>query len=136
MQSHGIVYDAIDDRLICLYTVYRWDYSQATGRGVAASAPVIKAQLAAGEDSQRQYIVTSEDGGETWSDPRDITAMMPEPGFNGHFGSSGSCLLKQVKNEAKVVTPILRWVHFLAFAMSSCWQQKKGSPQRRGGHRD
>jgi sialidase-1 len=88
MQSHGLVYDVQVDQLHCLYTVYRWDYSLAKGRGVEASAPVIKAQLEAGEDLHRQYIVSSKDGGETWSEPRDISAIMPEQDSNGHFGSS------------------------------------------------
>jgi len=87
MQSHGLVYDAQVDRLICLYTVYRWDYSKAKGRGTKASAPVMQAQREAGEDPQRQYMITSDDGGETWSKPRDITSMTATANANAHFGA-------------------------------------------------
>jgi len=73
VQSHGLVYDAQVDRAMVLYTVYRWDFSLAGGRGAAASAPAIGAVLDAGGDFTRQYMVTSDDGGQTW------TKLTPQP---------------------------------------------------------
>ena len=106
MQSHGLVYDAIKDRLICLYTVYRWDYSLIKkGRGAEASAPAIKIQLDAGEDLQRQYMITSDDGGESWSKPKDISSMMSIMGGNGHFGSSEGRQITTGKFKGRLLLP-------------------------------
>jgi len=91
VQSHGLVYDAKKDRLIALYTVFRFDYSQAKGRGQKFVAPLEKAMLDKGEPLQLQFMVSSDDGGETWSVARDITAQMPKHDkyiVRGHFGAS------------------------------------------------
>lgn len=105
VQSHGLVYDAIKDRLICLYTVYRWDYSIIKGRGADASAPAIKLQIDAGQDLDRQYMVTSDDGGATWSAPKDISSMMPGKGGNGHFGACEGRQLTVGKNAGRLIIP-------------------------------
>ncbi len=105
LQSHGLVYDAQKDRLICLYTVYRWDYSLAKGRGVKASAPAIQQQIDAGEDLNRQYMVTSDDGGQSWSKPVDITVMMPVKGGNGHFGACEGRQITVGKYAGRLLVP-------------------------------
>jgi len=85
-QSHGMVYDAETDRIIVKYMVYRWDYSLVEGRGLDASMPVIQQQLDAGEDFSRQYVIYSDDGGDTWSKPEEV----PKEKSNDmpHYGSS------------------------------------------------
>ena len=105
IQSHGLVYDAQKDRLICLYTVYRWDYSLVKGRGIEASAMAIKLQLDAGEDLNRQYMITSDDCGQSWSKPTDITSMMPMKKGNGHFGSSEGYQVTLGKNAGRLLVP-------------------------------
>jgi len=87
MQSHGLVYDAQIDRVMVLYTLYRWDYAAINGRGTDAARPAVQATLDRGEMLHRQYMIYSDDHGETWSEPRDITHMMPAEGENGHFGA-------------------------------------------------
>ena len=85
-QSHGMVYDALIDRIIVKYMVYQWDYSTITGRGLEASAPAIQATLDSGEEFSRQYAVYSDDGGITWSRPQEIPVAHPHD--MPHYGSS------------------------------------------------
>ncbi len=102
-QSHGMVYDAIVDRIIVKYMVYLWDYSKVEGRGLDASAPVIKELLDAGEDFSRQYMVYSDDGGESWSKPEEIPVEdkhdMP------HYGSSEGRQLTLGKYAGRLIIP-------------------------------
>jgi sialidase-1 len=102
-QSHGMVYDAEIDRIIVKYMVYRWDYSKVDGRGLQASAPVIREVLEAGEDFSRQYVIYSDDGGESWSDPREVPVEnkydMP------HYGSCEGRQLTLGEYSGRLVIP-------------------------------
>jgi Neuraminidase (sialidase) len=102
-QAHGMVYDAVVDRIIIKYQVYRFDYSKVEGRGQEASAPVIRETLDAGEDFSRQYTVYSDDGGESWSEPEEIPVEnendMP------HYGSSEGRQLTSGENAGRLIIP-------------------------------
>jgi len=103
VQSHGMVYDAVVDRIIVKYIVYRWDYSKAHGRGQEASAPAIREVLDAGEDFSRQYMVYSDDRGESWSNPEEI----PVDNKNDmpHYGSSEGRQLSGRKYYGRLIIP-------------------------------
>ena len=84
-QSHGLIYDAKRNRLIFLYVTYNWDYSEAKGRGYDATADIYQKLHDEGRQAMSAYLVYSDDDGETWSQPRDLTAMT---GGDAHFGAS------------------------------------------------
>lgn len=103
VQSHGMVYDAVIDRIIAKYIVYRWNYSKVKGRGLEASAPAIREVLDAGEDFSRQYMVYSDDGGNSWSKPEEI----PVGNKNElpHYGSSEGRQLACRKYNGRLILP-------------------------------
>jgi len=102
-QSHGMVYDAEIDRIIVKYMVYRWDYSKVEGRGLKASAPVIREVLEAGEDFSRQYVIYSDDGGESWSNPQEVPV---ENKFDmPHYGSSEGRQLTLGEYSGRLIIP-------------------------------
>ena len=103
VQSHGMVYDALIDRIIVKYIVYRWDYSKAQGRGQEASSQAIREVFDAGEDFSRQYMVYSDDGGESWSKPEEI----PVENKNDlpHYGSSEGRQLACKKYNGRLILP-------------------------------
>ncbi len=102
-QSHGMVYDAVIDRIIVKYMVYQWDYSKIEGRGLEASAPAIRETLDAGDEFSRQYMVYSDDGGDSWSKPEEIPVEhsndMP------HYGSSEGRQLTLGDNAGRLIIP-------------------------------
>jgi sialidase-1 len=102
-QSHGMVYDEDINRIYVKYLVYRWDYSKVEGRGLEASAPAIRETLDAGEDFSRQYMVYSDDQGESWSKPDEIPVKdkhdMP------HYGSSEGRQLTLGENAGRLILP-------------------------------
>ncbi len=102
-QSHGMVYDAVIDRVFVKYMVYQWDYSTITGRGIEASMPAIQATFDAGEEFSRQYVVYSDDGGATWSKPEEIPVEhnndMP------HYGSSEGRQLTMGDHAGRLIIP-------------------------------
>jgi len=85
VQSHGMVYDAKNNRLTALYVTYNWDYAAVKGRGYAATAPLYEQMHKEGKAAMSAYLVASDDEGKSWSKPRDITEMV---GGDAHFGSS------------------------------------------------
>lgn len=102
-QSHGMVYDAVIDRIIVKYMVYRWDYSKVEGRGLEASATVIRNVLEEGEDYSRQYMIYSDDGAETWSKPMEIPVEKKHD--IPHYGSSEGRQLTIGKYKDRLIIP-------------------------------
>lgn len=85
-QCHGLVYDAEIDRVLFLYTVYNWDYTAVgSGRGEKFTRPVYEELAAEGRPFVTSFRVYSDDQGQTWSKPSDIT---PQVGRQAHFGAS------------------------------------------------
>jgi len=103
VQSHGMVYDASIDRLIVKYIVYRWDYTKAHGRGHEASLPAIMEMQAKGEAFARQYMVFSDNGGETWSTPLVIPLDNNED--LPHYGSSEGRQLTGKEYAGRLILP-------------------------------
>lgn len=102
-QSHGMVYDAVIDRVIVKYMVYQWDYSTISGRGVDASMPAIQATFDSGEPFSRQYVVYSDDGGETWSKSQEIP--VDHPNDMPHYGSSEGRQLTLGDHAGRLIIP-------------------------------
>jgi len=101
VQSHGMVYDAEIGRLFCLYVTYNWDYTAVgKGRGSKYTAPLYKELHAKGKPFQNAWLVQSDDGGETWSKPRDIGAMA---GKFPHFGASEGRQLVVGKHKGRLM---------------------------------
>lgn len=102
-QAHGMVYDAIVDRIIVKYQLYRFDYSKVEGRGQEASAAAIRETTDAGEAFSKQYVVYSDDGGESWSEPEEIPVEnendMP------HYGSSEGRQLTLGDKTGRLILP-------------------------------
>lgn len=102
-QSHGMVYDAEIDRIIVKYMVYRWDYSKVKGRGLEASAPAIQELFDANEEFSRQYMIYSDNGGETWSDPEQVP--VDHMGQMPHYGSSEGRQLSSKAYGGRLIIP-------------------------------
>ncbi|HEC42967.1 MAG TPA: exo-alpha-sialidase [Bacteroides sp.] len=102
-QANGMVYDAIIDRIIVKYQLYRFDYSKVEGRGREAAAPAIRETLDAGEAFSKQYVVYSDDGGESWSEPEEI----PVDNENDmpHYGSSEGRQLTLGDKAGRLIIP-------------------------------
>ena len=98
-----MVYDTVADRIIVKYQLYRFDYSKVDGRGQEASAPAIRETLDAGEAFSKQYMVYSDDGGESWSVPEEIPVEnendMP------HYGSSEGRQLTLGDKAGRLILP-------------------------------
>ena len=99
-QSHGLVYDEINNRLHFLYVTYNWDYSSIKGRGYKATAPLYLKMHEAGTPAMSAYSVYSDDEGKTWSKPKDLTSMV---GGDAHFGASEGRQLKASKHKGRLV---------------------------------
>ncbi|MDA7915598.1 glycoside hydrolase, partial [Verrucomicrobia bacterium] len=85
-QCHGLVYDAENNRVLFLYTVYNWNYTAVgKGRGRNVTGPIYRKMTAENKPSVTSFEVHSDDEGKTWSKPRDITANV---GRQAHFGAS------------------------------------------------
>ena len=102
-QCHGLVYDAQVDRVLFLYTVYNWSYREVgKGRGAKFTRPIYKRLTDQGKPLVSSYIVHSDDGGETWSKPREITTMV---GTQAHFGASEGRQLTVGRHAGRLVVP-------------------------------
>lgn len=85
-QCHGLVYDAEINRVLFLYTVYNWDYTAVGNRRGATFTRLVYEKLAAeGKPFVTSFRVYSDDEGQTWSKPKDITRQV---GRQAHFGAS------------------------------------------------
>jgi sialidase-1 len=85
-QCHGLIYDAQINRVNILYTVYNWDYTEVgKGRGVEVTTPIYEKISAEGKPLVTSYRIYSDDEGQTWSQPVDISDQV---GRQAHFGSS------------------------------------------------
>ena len=85
-QCHGLVYDAEIKRVLLLYAVYNWDYTVVgNGRGGAFTRPVYEKLAAEGKPFVTSFRVYSDDEGQTWSQPTDISQQV---GRQAHFGAS------------------------------------------------
>ncbi len=85
-QCHGLVYDAAINRVLFLYTVYNWNYTEVgKGRGSKYTSPIYERMTKEGRPLVASYRVHSDDEGHTWSKPVDITSQVST---QAHFGAS------------------------------------------------
>ena len=93
---NAAVYDRETDEIHVLYSLFLWDYRlDRAGPGSVGEGPEC-----------RQYQITSADGGETWSKPRDISSMFPESrGRVVVFGSGEGIQLTHGEHAGRLVVP-------------------------------
>ncbi len=97
------VYDKETGRILTLYSVVQWPFTDAESR------------FDWGEGSEheeywegshyRQYVVHSDDGGYTWSEPRDISSMVKDPSVIQIFGSGEGIQLKNSEYKGRLIVP-------------------------------
>jgi len=90
---NGAVYDRETDRIHVLYTVFQWPYTKPESRKAWEGA------------RRRQYRIGSDDEGQTWSAPREISAMMRVPDAICVFGSGEGIQLRHGEHKGRLVMP-------------------------------
>ena len=90
---NAAVYDRTTGRIHVLYNVHEWSFKDPDSRKKVEGPQC------------RQYQVTSDDEGRTWSKPRDISAMMPNPGAITIFGAGEGIQLRRGKRKGRLIVP-------------------------------
>jgi sialidase-1 len=101
MGTHGLksmcpnaaVYDKITNRIHVLYNLFLWDYTEIPED--------VKGEL--GDYYSRQYAITSDDEGLTWSEPRDISDMVKTDGAVMVVGSGEGIQLEQGEKKGRLI---------------------------------
>ena len=88
------VYDEETGRILTLYSVVQWPFTDAESRFDWGEVP-----------HYRQYVVHSDDGGYTWSEPRDIFSMVKDPSVIQIFGSGEGIQLQNSKYKGRLIVP-------------------------------
>lgn len=93
---NAAVYDHTTDTIHVLYSVFLWDYRlHQEGPASVGEGPECK-----------QFQITSDDDGETWSAPRDISSMFPlSEGRVVVFGSGEGIQLEHGDHAGRLVVP-------------------------------
>lgn len=94
----SVVYDRQKDVLHVLYNVHHWDFSVGRSgyKELKKAGQVVK-------DNCKQYHIQSSDGGETWTKPRDISAMMQSDQTVVVFGSGRGIQLQHGPHQGRLV---------------------------------
>jgi len=87
------VYDRDNNRIICLYSVFQWSFTDPESR---KSWQGLK---------NRQYTIFSDDEGLTWSEPREITDMAKADSVTQVFGSGEGIQLKTGEHKGRLIVP-------------------------------
>jgi sialidase-1 len=90
---NAAVYDRETGRIHVLYNLFAWDFPTPPKH--------IKREL--GENDCRQCVVTSDDAGRTWSQPRDISEMIGANGAVAVFGSGEGIQLRRGPNKGRLI---------------------------------
>lgn len=100
-QCHGMVYDEEINRIFFLYTTYNWDFKEVgKGRGAKYTKPIYEKMAKEGKAFVSSFRVYSDDDGETWSKPGEITDMV---GRQSHFGASEGRQVKHGKHKGRLL---------------------------------
>jgi len=93
---NAAVYDRQTDEIHVLYSLFLWDFNLTReGPASVGDGPECK-----------QYQITSGDGGETWSEPRDISSMFPQSaGRVVVFGSGEGIQIQEGEHAGRLVVP-------------------------------
>lgn len=97
---NAIVYDEDTDEIHCLYNLFLWDFKIGSkGRKQLVESGKLEKEC-------KQFHIVSKDGGETWSEPRDITEMLGNKvGAIAVFGSGRGIQLKHGKHTGRLCIP-------------------------------
>ena len=90
---NAAVYDRVKGRIICLYSVFQWPFTDAESR---KSWEGLK---------NREYTIHSDDDGLTWSEPREITHMVKADTLTQVFGSGEGIQLKSGPHKGRLIVP-------------------------------
>jgi len=90
---NAAVYDRTTGRIHVLYNMYEWSFKDPDSRKTLEGPEC------------RQFQVTSDDEGRTWSRPRDISAMMPPPGEKMVFGAGEGIQLRRGPRKGRLIVP-------------------------------
>lgn len=87
------VYDKQTNQIHVLFNLFMWDYTKIPQN--------VRGEL--GDYNCRQYIISSNDEGETWSKPRDISDMVKTDGAAMVVGSGEGICLEHGKNKGRLI---------------------------------
>ena len=90
---NAAVYDGVRKRVHVLYNVFEWDYLEPPTR------------TERGKQRCQQFQIWSDDGGETWTKPRNITDMIGIQTATVVFGSGEGIQLRRGKHAGRLVVP-------------------------------
>ncbi len=90
---NAAVYDADTNRIHVMYNLFMWDYTNVPKD--------VRGEM--GDIHCKQYEVTSDDEGRSWSKPRDITDMIETHGAVMVVGSGEGIQLKQGKHKGRLI---------------------------------
>ena len=90
---NAAVYDRDTNVIHVLYNLFTWDYTKVP-KGIRGEA---------GDLNCRQYVVTSADGGGSWSQPRDISAMVDTHGAVMVVGSGEGIQLRHGPHKGRLI---------------------------------
>jgi sialidase-1 len=90
---NAAVYDSKTNRIHVLYNLFMWDYTRVPSE--------VRGEM--GDLHCRQFVVTSDDEGKTWSSPREISEMVETKGAVMVVGSGEGIQLKQGPNMGRLV---------------------------------
>lgn len=126
---NAIVYDEEIDEIHCLYNLFLWDYKIGRkGRKELAKSGDLDKEC-------KEFHIVSKDGGETWSEPREITEMLGNNvGAIAVFGSGRGIQLKQGKHAGRLCIPGGKrwngWSNLIYFSddHGKTWQTGSAAP--------
>ncbi|PHR92048.1 MAG: hypothetical protein COA78_33775 [Blastopirellula sp.] len=97
---NAIVYDNDTDQIHCLYNLFLWDFNLGSkGRSELVKSGDLEKEC-------KQFHIVSKDGGETWSEPHEITEMLGNNvGAIAVFGSGRGIQLKHGKHAGRLCIP-------------------------------
>ncbi len=90
---NAAVYDRDTNTIHVLYNLFLWDYTNVPKD--------IRGEM--GDLNCKQYVVTSGDGGKTWSPPRDISAMVDTKGSVMVVGSGEGIQLRHGRHKGRLI---------------------------------
>lgn len=90
---NAAVYDKTSGRIIVLYNLFLWPFSDAASRKTFP------------DPKSKQYLVYSDDEGRTWSAPRDISKMMRTDRAPIVFGSGEGIVLRHGPHRGRLIVP-------------------------------
>jgi sialidase-1 len=90
---NAAVYDREKGRIICLYSVFQWPFTDAESRKTWEGL------------KNREYSIHSDDEGLTWSEPREITHTAKADSVVQVYGSGEGIQLKSGPDKGRLIVP-------------------------------